>query len=99
MADVLDYSLESHNPYFNRWFSAIVSNIIWSNSVYSVTILILIDGFLQYVKHRQYICKIPVTILILIDGFLQYCSTFGGDYVSYVTILILIDGFLQYTNI
>ena len=36
-----------HNPYFNRWFSAIRSKsdaII----VYDVTILILIDGFLQY---------------------------------------------------
>ena len=37
----------SHNPYFNRWFSAIFddndSEIILKN----VTILILIDGFLQ----------------------------------------------------
>ena len=38
----------SHNPYFNRWFSAIfVKNN--SNIKYKfVTILILIDGFLQY---------------------------------------------------
>ena len=40
------FYVERHNPYFNRWFSAIektatsVKNII-------VTILILIDGFLQ----------------------------------------------------
>ena len=37
-----------HNPYFNRWFSAIhLSANICSCSV-KVTILILIDGFLQY---------------------------------------------------
>ena len=38
----------SHNPYFNRWFSAIVlaeTNITYIDTV---TILILIDGFLQY---------------------------------------------------
>ena len=37
----------SHNPYFNRWFSAIN---YWDNkdcSEWEVTILILIDGFLQ----------------------------------------------------
>ena len=37
----------SHNPYFNRWFSAIRSNFIIKNKVKDVTILILIDGFLQ----------------------------------------------------
>ena len=38
----------SHNPYFNRWFSAIVR--IAYNPIFfkKVTILILIDGFLQY---------------------------------------------------
>ena len=37
----------SHNPYFNRWFSAImyINNVI--DNVIDVTILILIDGFLQ----------------------------------------------------
>ena len=37
----------SHNPYFNRWFSAI--DYIENNTeiVQKVTILILIDGFLQ----------------------------------------------------
>ena len=37
----------SHNPYFNRWFSAITKD---PNGVFAkvgVTILILIDGFLQ----------------------------------------------------
>ena len=39
-------SIKSHNPYFNRWFSAIarVSN---AHNIKAVTILILIDGFLQ----------------------------------------------------
>ena len=39
--------LESHNPYFNRWFSAIKSVITIYMMLYIVTILILIDGFLQ----------------------------------------------------
>ena len=37
-----------------------------------VTILILIDGFLQYVYDASYDELIDVTILILIDGFLQF---------------------------
>ena len=36
-----------HNPYFNRWFSAMKKQRIKS-SIKDVTILILIDGFLQY---------------------------------------------------
>ena len=36
----------SHNPYFNRWFSAIERYAI-DCRITSVTILILIDGFLQ----------------------------------------------------
>ena len=35
-----------HNPYFNRWFSAIHSQASLEN-IDEVTILILIDGFLQ----------------------------------------------------
>ena len=35
-----------HNPYFNRWFSAIAKPD-WSGEASKVTILILIDGFLQ----------------------------------------------------
>ena len=38
----------SHNPYFNRWFSAIVDFGAFTNYNWWVTILILIDGFLQY---------------------------------------------------
>ena len=37
----------SHNPYFNRWFSAISNNQNHLQKKQSVTILILIDGFLQ----------------------------------------------------
>ena len=39
--------VQCHNPYFNRWFSAIVSHILQINTCLKVTILILIDGFLQ----------------------------------------------------
>ena len=38
-----------------------------------VTILILIDGFLQYNIESLYAFFDDVTILILIDGFLQSC--------------------------
>ena len=64
--------LQSHNPYFNRWFSAITKRINYNNDIKKVTILILIDGFLQYdlLKTEDFI-KGVVTILILIDGFLQ----------------------------
>ena len=36
-----------HNPYFNRWFSAIVNGFFELLTCCIVTILILIDGFLQ----------------------------------------------------
>ena len=35
-----------HNPYFNRWFSAIKTSVFEYEDE-EVTILILIDGFLQ----------------------------------------------------
>ena len=38
---------------------------------YIVTILILVDGFLQYRHWRRKNKKNKVTILILVDGFLQ----------------------------
>ena len=37
----------SHNPYFNRWFSAIKQKVLPYSIGNDVTILILIDGFLQ----------------------------------------------------
>ena len=36
-----------HNPYFNRWFSAIIGFKEGVSKEDKVTILILIDGFLQ----------------------------------------------------
>ena len=43
----------SHNPYFNRWFSAISKTNEIVYEVEFVTILILIDGFLQFkIKER-----------------------------------------------
>ena len=40
-------SLLSHNPYFSRWFSAICVKEKQARYACSVTILILVDGFLQ----------------------------------------------------
>ena len=37
-----------------------------------VTILILVDGFLQFKDDHLDLIKLIVTILILVDGFLQY---------------------------
>ena len=37
----------SHNPYFNRWFSAMSEEETYAHNGARVTILILIDGFLQ----------------------------------------------------
>ena len=62
---------ESHNPYFNRWFSAISVYTAVLFTMHKVTILILIDGFLQYNLSEFLNCLVIVTILILIDGFLQ----------------------------
>ena len=38
---------KGHNPYFNRWFSAIPYLNLLKSPISIVTILILIDGFLQ----------------------------------------------------
>ena len=40
-----------HNPYFNRWFSAIYKKMVTLHKD-KVTILILIDGFLQCLKKK-----------------------------------------------
>ena len=85
----------SHNPYFNRWFSAI-KNIKYDTLFdTTVTILILIDGFLQSRRGVYDGFKRIVTILILIDGFLQSIIFSLLNFPLFVTILILIDGFLQ----
>ena len=64
-----------HNPYFNRWFSAIRKTPFLGSFLRIVTILILIDGFLQLHDDSAYFIIKNVTILILIDGFLQYVLT------------------------
>ena len=46
----LNNIFKCHNPYFNRWFSAILSRGRWI-LMQGVTILILIDGFLQSVEN------------------------------------------------
>ena len=61
-----------HNPYFSRWFSAIIGKEVIDDN-FNVTILILVDGFLQYKFATELIKANSVTILILVDGFLQ-CS-------------------------
>ena len=64
--------MKSHNPYFSRWFSAMKKKGSFITSVKGVTILILVDGFLQF-DIEALDCSIKqVTILILVDGFLQY---------------------------
>ena len=60
-----------HNPYFNRWFSAILRVYKYIVFLKTVTILILIDGFLQFWFDIGEPHSNGVTILILIDGFLQ----------------------------
>ena len=69
-----------HNPYFNRWFSAIYSHCGLIQHKPIVTILILIDGFLQSNNVTQgMIDAAQVTILILIDGFLQLAKEKDTD--------------------
>ena len=43
----------SHNPYFNRWFSAIYIRDGAEEYIIQVTILILIDGFLQFKQQKS----------------------------------------------
>ena len=45
--------ITGHNPYFNRWFSAINKVIVDKKHRIKVTILILIDGFLQFVVNGK----------------------------------------------
>ena len=45
MANVV---LKRHNPYFSRWFSAMGYGWATKKGNDDVTILILVDGFLQY---------------------------------------------------
>ena len=59
--DNIIYDFENgkcHNPYFNRWFSAIILVISERDNPKKVTILILIDGFLQYEVEFDYLEQI-----------------------------------------
>ena len=47
IGELLGWKYTSHNPYFNRWFSAIEFLQQELSEIPHVTILILIDGFLQ----------------------------------------------------
>ena len=49
--DGIFHLLVGHNPYFNRWFSAISEKQTSQEYLSKVTILILIDGFLQFIGH------------------------------------------------
>ena len=71
LTNCIKHTICCHNPYFNRWFSAIHKKTMASLFVKKVTILILIDGFLQLDANRVINTLMTVTILILIDGFLQ----------------------------
>ena len=71
MQGVEEVEVSGHNPYFNRWFSAIANTEYREKIKGIVTILILIDGFLQYEIILSLKTQFKVTILILIDGFLQ----------------------------
>ena len=89
---------KSHNPYFNRWFSAIDSGQKSKESYINVTILILIDGFLQCKK--QYIYIVPnISHNPYFNRWFSAIILYGTHKgrTEKVTILILIDGFLQYT--
>ena len=91
-------SKKGHNPYFSRWFSAIPPPKIKKRKI-KVTILILVDGFLQY---NMYIAKeTPLgshnpyfsrwfSAICLLKNMVSYTT---------VTILILVDGFLQLANV
>ena len=60
-------SINSHNPYFSRWFSAIDDLRTVVFMAHGVTILILVDGFLQfstrmmvgdgYMRHNPYFSR------------------------------------------
>ena len=63
---------DGHNPYFSRWFSAIIPDSEYGVYEPIVTILILVDGFLQLTLLLNWYANYQVTILILVDGFLQY---------------------------
>ena len=86
----------SHNPYFSRWFSAITRPE--RKELYSiVTILILVDGFLQFevFNKRVKACEQSQSLfqqMVFCNWYINKLQLIK----RIVTILILVDGFLQY---
>ena len=54
-SDTVTKTCNSHNPYFNRWFSAMLSPLSIPTVATGVTILILIDGFLQFTEESDFL--------------------------------------------
>ena len=87
----------NHNPYFSRWFSAMLNMGYSKEDLIEITILILVDGFLQFFLIKKK--KRPIK-----DHnpyFSRWFSAIWGDPYRKpkfleITILILVDGFLQY---
>ena len=76
------YRDDGHNPYFSRWFSAMNKEVLPYSIGNDVTILILVDGFLQSPMQKRSFELAPVTILILVDGFLQYNLLKTNEYIN-----------------
>ena len=87
---------KSHNPYFSRWFSAILFIGVHITTFERVTILILVDGFLQFEEMNK-----EDKIINMSQSLFQQMVFCNGDMhkrtisAKEVTILILVDGFLQ----
>ena len=100
MYDKKEEIYSCHNPYFNRWFSAITPIKLKMMMMRKVTILILIDGFLQFTenwspkydfkRHNPYFNRWFSAIKN---------NRFWREVKREVTILILIDGFLQWWKV
>ena len=76
------FRFDCHNPYFNRWFSAIGLTKSEKSELKQVTILILIDGFLQCKKyleteipdsgHNPYFNRWFSAILVTVEEYLDW---------------------------
>ena len=70
----IDSAQISHNPYFNRWFSAIHLKVCFADyqRCHNPYFNRWFSAIQNRKNHQMPLCK--VTILILIDGFLQLCN-------------------------
>ena len=70
--------MDSHNPYFSRWFSAIkdvLQTLLLIDDCHNPYFSRWFSAIKKFKGHG--ITKAEVTILILVDGFLQYgCNRF-----------------------